>query len=53
MNNQKKVKFIISLAVIAVVVLTGVVLFQLVNIHKLNMTILKQQDQIEQNQKKR
>ena len=46
MNSPKRIKFIIGLAIIIVVALLTVIVFQIVNITKAKKEIAKQQDQI-------
>ena len=46
MNSPKRIKFIIMLAIVIVVALLGVIVFQIVNIAKAKKEIAKQQEQI-------
>ena len=51
MNSQKKVKFLIFLAIVIVITLLVVITFQLVNIIKINNKIDSQNQQITQLEK--
>ena len=51
MSDQKKIKLIISLAILIIIALFAIVLFQIVNISKSKKEIANQQKQIHQLEK--
>ena len=48
MQSQRKIKFLIALALLLIICLLTVVVFQLINISKTNKKISLQQEQIQQ-----